>query len=515
MSSFPDLRVRRCNVRPVKAGAEYILYWMIGARRAEYNHALDRAIGWAQELKKPLVIFEALRVDYPWASDRFHRFVLQGMADNAARFGGGGVHYYPYVEPAKGAGRGLLEALAGRACVVVTDDFPAFFLPRMVDAAALRLPVSLEAVDGNGLLPLRAAPRAFPVARSFRGFLKKTLWQHVPSMPAADPLKNAGLASAAGVAEGLGSIREKWPPATPWLFNKASPEALAALPIDHSVPPVEARGGSRAARAALTAFLDDRLDRYLADRDHPDRGAGSGLSPYLHFGHLSPHEILVEVASREGRSPAKLFAGMKKAAEKKTEKKASKSLFGLSEAAEAFLDQLVTWREIGFNMCSLRSDYDRYESLPDWAQRTLAKHARDPRPAIYSLAELEEARTGDPIWNASQRELLRQGRIHNYMRMLWGKRILEWTRSPEEALDAMIHLNNKYALDGRDPSSYSGIFWVLGRYDRAWGPERPIFGTVRFMTSASAARKLRLREYRKRYSPDAGERIADGDSTAR
>jgi len=511
MIASSDHRVRRCNVRPVKAGADYVLYWMIAARRSEFNYALDRAIELSQEFRKPLVVFEPLRVDYAWASDRFHRFVLQGMADNAARFKVKGFLYYPYVEPAKGAGKGLLEALADRACAVVTDDFPAFFLPQMVDAAALRLQVSLEAVDSNGLLPLRAAPRAFPVARSFRSFLRKALWQHVPAMPSADPLKDAGLVSAAAVAKGsVRAIEEKWPPASPSLL-KGSTEALAALPLDHSVGPGPIQGGSKAARAALAAFLDERLDRYLEDRNHPDRDGGSGLSPYLHFGHISPHEILVQAALRERRSEARLFADMKKLADKnKNEnknKKTEKRLFGLGEAAEAFLDQLVTWREIGFNTCSLRSDYDRYASLPDWSRRTLAAHAKDPRPNLYSLAELEAGRTGDPIWNASQMELVREGRIHNYMRMLWGKRILEWSRTPEDALHTMIHLNNKYALDGRDPNSYSGIFWVLGRYDRAWGPERPIFGTVRYMTSASAARKLRLREYVKRYSPDPKERI--------
>jgi deoxyribodipyrimidine photo-lyase len=483
---------------------------MIAARRAEFNYALDRAVAWAVELGRPLVVLEAVRAGYAWASDRIHRFILDGMADNAARFNKKsstkGVVYYPYVEPAGGAGKGLLEALAGRACVVVTDEFPAFFLPKMVDAAALRLPVSLEAVDSNGLLPLRAAPRAFPVARSFRSFLQKSLAQHLDALPEADPLKNTKLAGAAAAEKIVRAIQAKWPPATPALL-KGSPEALAALPIDHSVPPAELRGGSKAAREALAAFLDERLDRYLEDRDHPDRAAGSGLSPYLHFGHISPHEILLQTAQREKfsrlASPPKL-------------RKGDKRLFGMSEAAEAFLDQLITWREIGFNMCSLRSDYDRYASLPDWAQRTLAAHAKDPRPVIYSLAELEQARTGDPIWNASQMELVREGRIHNYMRMLWGKRILEWSKTPEAALEVMIHLNNKYALDGRDPSSCSGIFWVLGRYDRAWGPERPIFGTVRYMTSASAARKLRLRDYVKRYSPDPKEeRIADGVSTAR
>jgi deoxyribodipyrimidine photo-lyase len=175
--------------------------------------------------------------------------------------------------------------------------------------------------------------------------------------------------------------------------------------------------------------------------------------------------------------------------------------WGMSAPVEAFLDQLITWRELGFNACFYREDYDRYESLPEWSRRTLEGHATDPRPEPYTLSELEEARTSDELWNAAQTQLVREGRIHNYLRMLWGKKILEWSPSPHDALDRMIRLNNKYALDGRDPNSYSGIFWVLGRYDRAWGPRRPIFGTVRYMSSANTARKLHVREYLERYSP--------------
>jgi deoxyribodipyrimidine photo-lyase len=181
----------------------------------------------------------------------------------------------------------------------------------------------------------------------------------------------------------------------------------------------------------------------------------------------------------------------------------------MSEPSEAFLDQLITWRELGFNLCWQRDDYDGYDSLPDWALVTLKAHEMDERGHIYSREDFELGRTHDPLWNAAQMQLCREGRIHNYLRMVWGKKILEWTASPRKALSVMIELNDKYALDGRDPNSYSGIFWVLGRYDRAWGPERPIFGKIRYMSSENTARKVRVRNYIKKYAPGEPQETTD------
>ena len=175
----------------------------------------------------------------------------------------------------------------------------------------------------------------------------------------------------------------------------------------------------------------------------------------------------------------------------------------MSRNAESFLDELITWRELGFNFSARRDDYDRYESLPEWAKKTLQEHARDERESVYTLEEFENAKTHDALWNAAQRQLVGEGKIQNYLRMLWGKKILEWTRTPQEAAAIMIQLNNKYALDGRDPNSYSGIFWVLGRYDRPWAPVRPVFGSIRYMSSENTARKLSVKNYLKKYSTEA------------
>lgn len=484
----PTERISRVNRAPIRAEGAYVLYWMIASRRTEYNFGLQRAVEHATALQKPLIVLEALRAGHRWASARFHQFVIDGMRDNALGFQRPGVCYHPYLEPAAGDGRGLLAALAANAAVVVTDDFPCFFLPAMVAAAGDALTVAMEAVDANGLLPLRAETKVHLTAHSFRRALQQTLPAHLPNRPLADPL-----AALAGPAPTLPeSITERWPHALNWLDRGGEVTGLA---IDQQVRPVALRGGSTAARLALQQFLSHGLQGYGADRNHPDRDASSGLSPYLHWGHLSTHEVFDALMTREGwlgHTPARATG-------------AREGWWGVSANAEAFLDQVITWRELGFNFTSKRHDYDQFESLPPWAIATLTEHAADDREWVYDRDALEHARTHDPLWNAAQRQLVREGRMHNYLRMLWGKKILQWSATPREALRVMIELNNKYALDGRNPNSYSGIFWTLGRYDRPWFPERPIYGVVRYMTSESAARKLRLREYLQRYGdPETG-----------
>lgn len=487
--SVPSIRIRTVNDQPVREDGSWVLYWMIASRRLEWNFGLQRAVDHARELGLPLVILEALRVGYPWASDRLHRFVLDGMAEHAQRLEDSKVVYHPYVEPEEGAGKGLVAALAESAAVVVTDDYPAFFLPRMVAAAGEQLGVRLEAVDSNGLLPLAAVDKVFSRAYDFRRYLQKELPPHLDALPRPFPLQGSALEALASLPE---EILERWPAAGEALLA-GSEEALAELPLDHSVPVADTRGGAEAGRKTLERFLEERLDRYGDGRNHPDDDAASELSPYLHFGHLSAHQIFVEVMEREGWNPSKLGHSTSGS---------RTGWWGTGESAESFLDELITWREVGFNMCWHTDDYHRYGSLPDWARRTLEEHAGDERPYLYTLQEWERSETHDELWNAAQRQLVLTGKMHNYLRMLWGKKILHWSENPQTALDIMIELNNKYALDGRDPNSYSGIFWVLGRYDRAWGPEREVFGKIRYMTSKSTRSKLKLKEYLRRWGPE-------------
>ena len=485
----PSIRVRALNTLPVRDG-DYVLYWMVACRRPRWSFPLQHAAAHAKALGKPLVVFEPLRVGYRWASDRLHRFILDGMRDHRAYFRNKGVVYLPYVEPNHGDGRGLLAALAAGACLVVSDDYPCFFIPKMHKAAAQRIQTRLELVDGNGLLPMRATTKVFARAFDFRRFLQKTLPTHLDVPPVVDPLADMPSIPTA-VLEGLPRRLQAWPTASEADLRG---DTLGSMPLDHGVGPTDLRGGFIAGETRVTEFLDGAFDRYADERNHPDAGASSGFSPWLHFGHVSTHQIFQEIAANEGWSRESL--GTKTGG-------AREGWWGMSRNAEAFLDELVTWREVGFNMCALNPNYDQYASLPEWARTTLEEHQADRREHLYTLEEFEEAKTHDAVWNAAQRELAQTGRLHNYLRMLWGKKILEWTPSARDALAIMVELNNKYAIDGRDPNSYSGIFWVLGRYDRAWGPERAVFGKIRYMSSANTLRKVRMNSYLARFGAQA------------
>jgi deoxyribodipyrimidine photo-lyase len=482
--AVPAERVRSLNAAPRRADRRFVLYWMTCARRVRSNPALERAVELAREVGRPVLVLEALRAGYPYASDRLHAFVLEGTAENARRLRGRALHH-AHVERAPGDGRGLLEALARDSCAVVTDDYPTFFVPRMLAAAAPRLDVALEAVDGSCVVPFRLAGKDFPTAYAYRRFLQKVLADWIDRLPAEDPLSRAPPVGRAAIPP---EVLRRWPAVAP--ADLAAPARLVAtLPIDHTVRPAERRGGAAAGEARLEAFLEGGLDRYAEEGRDPDAEATSGLSPWLHFGQLATFDVVRAVLRREGWTSQRLAP---------TARGAKAGFWGLSASAEAFLDELVTWRELGFVTCAARPDHREYASLPEWARATLARHAADRRPVRYDRAVLAAAETHDPLWNAAQRQLLRDGVIHPYLRMLWGKKVLEWSASPEEALEVLLELNDRHALDGRDPSSVSGIFWCLGRYDRPW-PERPIFGTVRTMSSKNTARKVALARWLARY----------------
>jgi deoxyribodipyrimidine photo-lyase len=483
---LPPLRVRQLNQKPIDPEGDFVLYWMTAFRRTKYNFALERAVEHARNQARPLVILEALRVGYRWASDRFHHFAIQGMADNQKRLASKPVLYYPYLELKADEGKGFLAALAQRASVVVGDDFPSFFLPRMMQAAAYQVPVAFELVDSNGILPLRAADKVYVRAVDFRRFLQKTLEPHMDDFPQSDPLSRIRLPILPKLPA---AITQRWPAADVATLA-GNPGLLHTFPIDHAVGITEKHGGERAAQRTLRRFLESRLSRYADHRNQPEEEATSGLSPYFHWGHIGAHQVFEELMDWDGWTDDRMAA-------KATGSRSG--WWGASKNVEAFLDEFLTWRELGYNMTWQRDDYATYESLPNWAQETIELHSEDSREHVYSRERLESSETHDELWNAAQRQLVQDGVIHNYLRMLWGKKIYEWSPNAKQALRVMIELNNKYGLDGRNPNSYSGIFWVLGRYDRAWGPERPVFGKLRYMSSENTARKVRVREYMEKH----------------
>lgn len=482
MITFDDARVRHANRRPVRASGEYVLYWMQAARRLSHNHALDHALREARRLRRPLVLYEGLRLRYPWASARLHRFVLEGMRANAEAAARLGLTYWPWVQRRAGDGRGLLATLAARAALVVTDDFPAFIVPSQTAALAAATDVAVVAVDANSIVPLASLGPVVSAAAQLRPRIHRAFaeaWEH---RAAARPRVPPRLSDGPPLA----------PPFEPAPLD--DPGALiAALPLDRRVAPLpDTPGGTPAARRRLAEFVAHRLRGTAEGRSRPAPPAvahQSGLSPYLHFGHLAIAEVAEAVLASTGDwSPAALDPSAVGRRE---------GFYCRDADVNAFLDEAITWRDMGLHWHWTRAaDTASLErALPAWARRTLAAHAGDARAFVYAREDWEAAATHDPLWNAAQRQLVATGTIHNYLRMLWGKKVLEWSRSPEEAYATLEHLNNRYALDGRDPNSYTGILWCFGLFDRPWAPERPVLGSVRYMSSENTAKKFKLAPY--------------------
>lgn len=506
-------RVCTANAARANPNGRYVLYWPQMFRRLHSNHALDHALALAAQHQKPLVVYEGLKLNYPWANARHHTFILQGMRDNARAAKKLGLAYWPFVETPDDSGHGLVARLASDAVCVVTDDYPAYIVPAHNRALAAKLEVPLILVDGNSVVPLSRLGAPVAAAAHLRPRIHKLFaeaWRHrAKDTPHVPKITQSTLK----------------PPFEPWNAKQSIAKFVAELPIDQSVPPVAgAEGGSVAGTVALELFVSEKLPRYAEERNlpgHPAEGAASALSAYLHYGHVSIEQVTRAVL---GDSWSEQELNLK------TRNK--DDFFCRDPNVNDFLDEAITWRDVGYHWHFRRnSESDvrnaelknvswdatsapavpqfNFETmdfspggertldavLPEWARATLKKHASDPRTDLYSLGEFEAAQTHDPLWNAAQTELVRTGRIHNYLRMLWGKKVLEWSSTPAAAYRVLEHLNNKYAIDGRDPNSYTGIHWCFGLFDRPWPPERPVFGNIRFMSSENTARKFDLDGY--------------------
>ena len=446
-------RVQLLNDKSANNDGKYVLYWMQMFKRTTHNHALNFAIEQANKRRLPLVVYEGLKFYYPWASDRFHAFILEGVEEKRRAFKKLGIKYIFYLQKNDKSPKQTVAKLAKSAALIVTDDFPCFIIPDHNKAIVKRAEIPVYAVDSNGVIPMSRFEKEEFAARTIRPKIKKLLPDYFVKFKEEKIIIKAG------------NLKVDCPDTEVNAKNIA--DLVRQCAIDHSVKASEIyHGGTASGKKRLKNFVEKILPDYETSRNKPDVDGSSRLSSYLHFGFLSPLEIALAVQDADAPQAAK----------------------------DAYLEELIVRRELSYNLTRHNLKYDSIEALPEWAQKTMREHVDDERPEIFSLEELEFGKTYDELWNASQREMVLTGEMHNYVRMLWGKLIVQWTRNYEEAFAVLEHLNNKYCLDGRNPNSYAGILWCFGKHDRPW-MERPIFGKMRYMTTASTGRKFDSKKY--------------------
>ncbi len=446
-------RVAQLNERAVNLRARYVLYWMQMYKRVDNNHALIYAIRKANECKLPLVVYEGLKYYYPWASDRIHTFILEGVEEKRTAFEAIGIRYVFYLQKDADSPKQTVAKLAKDAALIVTDDFPCFIIPEHNRRIAERAEIPVYAVDSNGVIPMSRFDEEEYAAYTIRPKINKLLDRYLAPLPnEMVDIPSVGL--EVDCPETL-------------VTGDTLASLVAECDIDHSVAPSKHyHGGTSEGRKRLNKFVEEILPDYDKARSKPDRDGSSRLSSYLHFGFLSPIEIALAVQNADAPQ----------------------------ESIDAYLEELIVRRELSFNMTRHNPHYDSLAALPAWVQKTMREHAEDERSHHYSLEQLEAGETHDELWNAAQREIAVTGEMHNYVRMLWGKNVIAWSPSYEVAFETLVHLNNKYCLDGRDPNSYAGILWCFGKHDRPW-MKRPVFGTIRYMTSGSTGKKFDSKKY--------------------
>ncbi|TVQ03807.1 MAG: hypothetical protein EA359_08485 [Balneolaceae bacterium] len=486
MKNLNSYRVFKRNNQEPNANGEYVLYWMQINRRFHYNFALEYAVGWANKINKPLLILEAFSCDYPWATARTHTFVMQGMEEHLEYATQQKLNYISFAEQETGQYEVLLKNLTSKASVLVTDEYPVFIMRKRNETYSQEMELPYITVDSNGLIPLGITEKDPYSAYLFRKTMQKNFVEAFTNPPKKNPLDDLKNRDSINLP---GSFHENLPERKKGPANIT--KFISGLKINHDVKPINWHGGRQAALGMLGQFIQNSLLEYDEKRNDPDEKKTSNLSPWLHFGKISVYEIISAALKHqpEGWDLDKITYN----------NGSTDGFFNGNQSIDSFLDEVITWRETGFHFAHHRKDYDKFESLPSWAQQTLNKHRDDKREWTYTYEQLENAQTHDEIWNAAQMQLRRDGIIHNYLRMLWGKKVIEWTPEPEIALRYLIELNNTYAIDGRDPNSYSGIFWCFGRFDRAW-QERPVTGKLRYMSSDNTRKKIKLKQYLNTYA---------------
>ncbi len=438
-----DDRLTNLNNNEAARG-DYVLYWMQQSQRAEYNHALEYAVARANDCSLPLLVFFGITPSFPEANERHYRFMMEGLRHTKAKLKDRGIAMTIRICPPD---LGVVE-LSRRAALVVTDRGYLRIQRQWRSRAAAEMKCPLIQVESDAIVPVETASSKEAYTA---GTLRPKILALLPFY--LKPLKQERLRIDSTALEGES------------LDLDDIDAALEAIGCDRSVGAVRwLRGGTNEAKRLLRRFIAEKLDSVPESRNDPSLDCVSHLAPYLHFGQISA-----------------LYAALE-------------TLKTKSPGRDIFLEELIVRRELGFNFVFYNDDYDTIRCLPEWARQTLKKHGGDRRDYLYGRGVLEGGRTHDRYWNAAQKELLLRGTIHGYMRMYWGKKILEWSASPEEAYATALALNNRYGLDGRDPNSFAGVAWCFGKHDRPWG-ERPIFGTVRYMNDRGLERKFDMDRY--------------------
>jgi deoxyribodipyrimidine photo-lyase len=428
-----------------------VVYWMQRAQRGVDNHAVDLAVKIANLLGLPLVVYFAGISNFPHANLRHYVFLNQGLPDIEADLGSRNISFVMRLAPRESHEQLLADV---HAAFLVGDENPMREPERWRNHLASQIKIPFWTVDTDVVVPSKLVEKAQYGAYTLRPRLYRLLPEYLQpyeNLHAEHEWKKPRGFHADSVHE---DMTREW------------------KDFDRSVAPVEAwNGGTRAGLKRLKIFTGKLLEAYDSQRNHPETDGTSCMSPYLHFGHVGPITIALAVDAAVKANPK------------------------LRAARDSYFNELIVWRELAVNFVRYTPKYESPECAEAWAKATIAEHARDEREHLYTLNQLENAETYDDLWNAAQIQMVRHGWMHNYLRMYWAKKILEWTPDVSTAMKYAIYLNDKYFLDGRDPNGYAGIAWaILGKFDRAWG-ERPIFGKIRYMSGASTGRKFDSKRY--------------------
>ena len=446
MDIDPD-RIQSLNTRPVGNG-RWVLYWMQQSQRAHDNPTLEFAIAQANQMGLPVLVVFALTASYPEANWRHYRFMLEGLADTQRRLARRRIG----MVIRQGEPQTVLNRFFDRSALLVCDVGYTRHQRNWRKTIGQAAPCRTVAVEGDVVVPVATvSPKAEYAARTIRPKIHKHLDRFLVACPRYRPKHDS-------VGFGLNS-----------LDLEDIDAVLDQLAIDPSVPAATSffKGGPTQAKQRLRHFITKALGTYHSARSQPRIDAASCMSPYLHFGQISPVFMARQVANAPDIPP---------------------------EDRDAYLEELIVRRELAVNFVHYTPKYDQYTCLPAWARKTLDAHARDPRATLYDQRALADGQTHDPYWNAAMVQMRDTGFMHNTMRMYWGKKILEWTASPAKAYATTLELNNRYFLDGRDPNSYAGVGWIFGLHDRAWF-QRDIFGKVRYMAATGLERKYDMQSY--------------------